>query len=471
MVQPAWRVFASTTPGTGRAVGKEGVNPGLRRGAAISWPSHAAMLIPLFNILEFLRSGAFITKQRAVVWSVALLLGFAAAIAFLAITARGLNDHKNRPLGTDFSGVYAAGSYAREGNALAPFDPPLQHAREQAIFGKDAPFISWQYPPFVLPVAASLAFLPYLSALTIWQLSTFVLYLGSVALLLRKYTPPYVALDRSWVLLAIAFPAVFVNLIHGQNGFLSAALLAGGIAWLDDRPIVAGTLFGLLAYKPQLFPLIPLALIVDQRWRALAATTLTVLALACIGTAAFGTESWSAFLASAQFAQMAVLERGAMGFEKIQSVFALVRLWHGSPILAYVLQGVAGLAAVVLLVTVWHGRASFPDKCAALCFAAFLTTPYCVDYDLIALAPAIALLAAQGFLRGFRPYEKSLLVLLWLVPIVTRGTAGALFLPLGTISILLAAAFIAIHARQTAKSQITVSTGLVPDFAQPTSAK
>jgi hypothetical protein len=275
---------------------------------------------------------------------------------------------------------------------------------------------------------------------------TLVLYLASLALLLRKHATPSTARDRSWLLLAIAFPAVFVNLIHGQNGFLSAALLAGGIAWLDERPLVAGVLFGLLAYKPQLLPVIPLALIAGARWRALAATVLTAFALAGVAIAAFGTGVWHGFFASAQFARMAILEQGAMGFAKLQSVFAWVRLWGGPLPLAYGLQAVAGAGAVVLLVTIWRGRATFADKSAALCFAAFLTTPYCLDYDMIALAPAIALLGAQGFARGFRTWEKSLLVLLWLVPIVTRGTASALLLPLGVISILLGAAFLACHA-------------------------
>ena len=69
------------------------------------------------------------------------------------------------------------------------------------------------------------------------------------------------------LLLALAFPAVLVNLGHGQNGFLTAALLGGALVVLDRRPIVAGILFGLLVYKPQFGLMIPLALVAGGHWR------------------------------------------------------------------------------------------------------------------------------------------------------------------------------------------------------------
>lgn len=57
--------------------------------------------------------------------------------------------------------------------------------------------------------------------------------------------------QADWLLLAVAFPAVLINIRHGQNGFLTAALLGGALAVLERRPLLAGILFGLLAYKPR----------------------------------------------------------------------------------------------------------------------------------------------------------------------------------------------------------------------------
>jgi hypothetical protein len=45
-------------------------------------------------------------------------------------------------------------------------------------------------------------------------------------------------------------PAAFIIIGHGQNGFLTAALLGGALHLLDRRPWLAGLLIGGLAYKP-----------------------------------------------------------------------------------------------------------------------------------------------------------------------------------------------------------------------------
>jgi uncharacterized membrane protein len=68
-------------------------------------------------------------------------------------------------------------------------------------------------------------------------------------------------LDRpDAVLLLAAFPGTFMCVLHGQNSMLSAAIIAGAVLCLDTRPLLAGVLIGLLAYKPQLGLLFPLAL-------------------------------------------------------------------------------------------------------------------------------------------------------------------------------------------------------------------
>jgi hypothetical protein len=427
-------------------------------------PSKADSLVN--GILELLRSGAFINKQRIVLWPAALLISFVAAILFLAATAHGIIDYKGRPLGSDFSSLYAAGTYVREGQPSAPFDPMRQYEEEQALFGKATPFISWQYPPILLPVAELLASLPYIPALLVWQLATLAFYLGAMVLLLRGNFSLSAIHNRSWVLLAVAFPAVFVNFIHGQNGFLTAALLAGGLALFEVQPILAGVFFGLLAYKPQFLPIVPLALIAAQRWRVLAAMMLTILILAGIAAAVCGSDTWRAFLASTQFAQTAILDLGEMGFEKMQSVFAWVRLWGGSVVLAALLQGIVSLSAAVAIIIIGRKPATFADRGAALCLAVLLTTPYCLDYDLMALAPAIALLGTQGIERGFRPYEKSLLVVLWVVPIIARESAEFLHLPLGTIAMLMAVGFLARRVRQP-EGSLPASVRGAPTFARP----
>jgi Glycosyltransferase family 87 len=137
---------------------------------------------------------------------------------------------------------------------------------------------------------------------------------------------------------------VLVNIGHGQNGFLTAALLGAALVQLDRRPFIAGNLFGLLAYKPQFGLMIPLALAASGRWRSFAAAATTVAVLAVATTIAFGPHVWQAFLDSTRFTRLVALEQGDTGWYKIQSIFAWARMW-GVPIpLAYALQGAVTVA-------------------------------------------------------------------------------------------------------------------------------
>ena len=393
--------------------------------------------------VEALRTGGWLTRERMRLIALALLAASLIGAALLVATSDGLNDRLGRPLGTDFSNVYAAGTYVLEGQASAPFDPTQQFAREQAIFGQATQFYGWHYPPFFLGLAAMMALMPYALALALWQGVTLALYVWAMRGIVRSGP------DNGWLWLplALAFPAVFINLGHGHNGFLTAALFGSALFMLDERPILAGVLFGLIAYKPQFGMLVPLVLAASGRWRALFAAALTVATLALAVTLAFGPEVWWAFLASMGFTREVVLERGDTGWHKIQSVFSWVRMWGGGVDLAYAVQGVVSVTIAATLVWLWRSRAAFASKAATLLIGTILATPYSLDYDLMLLAPAIAFLAADEMKRGFVPWEKTLLAALWIVPLLTRSMAQQTLIPLAVPAMLAAFAFLLHRAK------------------------
>jgi alpha-1,2-mannosyltransferase len=385
---------------------------------------------------DALRSGDWLTRERIRFIAAAVLIASVAGFAFLVVTAHGGIDRQGRPLGTDFSNVYAAGTYVRDGNPLAPFDPPQQYAREQILFGKTTPFYGWHYPPYFLFVAALLAKMPYGLALTVWQAATLALYLLVIWMIGSGASR---AVGRGELfLLALAFPAVLINIGHGQNGFLTAALMGGALLALERRPALAGILIGLLIYKPQFGLLIPIALIAAGQWRAIAAAAATVALLTLAATLAFGPQVWHAFAFASEYSRTVVLEQGDTGWHKIQSLFSWARMW-GAPIpLAYALQAVLTAALGIAIVRLWRSAAPHALKAAALCLGAILATPYTLDYDMMVLAPAIAFFTADALARGFRPWEKTALAALWVVPLVARGVAQATLIPLG-VPVMLAA--------------------------------
>ncbi len=380
------------------------------------------------SFVQHLRTGSWLTPARIRGYALLVLAISLAGLIGLLATSEHLIDRNGKPIGTDFSNVYAAGVLTLSGKAPDAYDPKLQHEAEIAVFeGRDVPFFGWHYPPFFLMVAALLALMPYALALLCWLAVSLPAFMAAVyAIVPRRET---------WLATA-AFPAVFVNVGHGQNAFFTAALLGGFLTLLDRRPVLAGVLLGLLSYKPQFGILIPLALLVTGRWTTILSAAATVAALIAASTLLFGMSVWHAFAESATFTLTIVLEAGGTGWEKIQSLFSAVRMWGGGIEAAYVAQGALALVLAATIVWLWRSQAAFELKAAALAVASLLATPYVLDYDMVVLGIAIAFLVRHGLARGFHPYELSLLALTWAVPFLTRSIAGLSGIPLGLIVML-----------------------------------
>jgi hypothetical protein len=385
------------------------------------------------HIWQELRSGEWLTAARARAYSLIVLgLSIVAFAGWIALSDR-LVDRNGQPIGTDFSNVYAAGRLIWQGRAAEAYEPTLQHAAEQAVFdGREVPFYGWHYPPFFFAIAFLVAAFPYAWGLAIWLAASLAGYLAAMrAILPRPET----------LLISSAFPAVFVNIGHGQNGFLTAALLGGALQLIGRRPWLAGVLIGCLAYKPQFGVLIPIALVAGGRWRSIGAAAATVAALLALSFVTLGGDIWHAFAESMNFTQTVVLEQGGTGWQKIQSAFSAARMWGAGVHTAYAVQITLALLLAATIAWLWQSDAAFELKASALATGSLLATPYVLDYDLVVLAVAIAFFARHGLSRGFRDYEVSLLAAAWIVPLLSRSVAGVSGIPLGLFVLLAFYAF------------------------------
>ncbi len=388
------------------------------------------------HIWQGLRSGDWLTAARARGYSLILLAICVIAIAAWIAMSDGLIDRNGKPLGTDFASFYAAGSLVLDGRAADVYDMALHAAREQQIFGTATPYYAWLYPPIFLLLATPIALLPYGLALAVWQISSFALYLSVIGIIVRRMRIRVDAIRATWLPVAAAFPAVFINLGHGQNGFLTAGLFGAALLALAKRPVLAGILFGVLAYKPQLALVVPIALLAAGQWRAVIAAGVTVMALVAITSLLFGPDLWIAFAASTETSRKLLLEQGDVGFAKLQSVFAAARMWGGSIPLAYAVQGLVSAAAICGTAWTWHSAGHRDVKAALLVVATLLASPHVLDYDLVILALAIAFTVSAGVESGFGDYEISVLAAAWIVPLLSRGVAGLTAVPLGLLVVL-----------------------------------
>jgi alpha-1,2-mannosyltransferase len=388
------------------------------------------MVPSIGRVASALTDCAWLDAERARAYArILLAVTLLGAVGWIALSPGGL-DREGRPIGTDFIGFYAASRLALDGRPELAYDVGSHWAAQKALFGPTVGYTAFFYPPPALLISLPLALAPYFWSLAAWLVATGYAFYR----VLRCYLP---SLDP---VAFLAFPAVFVNAAHGQNGFLSAALIGGGLLALDTRPVLAGVLFGAMAFKPHLALVVPFALVFARRWTTLIVAAATAAAFSAASLAAFGAPAWGGFFADGEFARLA-LENNLVGNEKMQSVFAAVRLLHGSLALAWGAQIATALSAVAVLS--WLERRAFraPAEAAAIVSAGLLASPFLLDYDLTLIAIPLVWLFLEGLRVGFLPYEKALLALGFALPLISRTAAGAAGLPLAplTIALLLAA--------------------------------
>lgn len=378
-----------------------------------------------------LAAGTWLSRDRVQRIAGICLVISIATLMWLFATSHGTLDWRGRPLGTDFSQVWAAGEMVWRGQAAQVWDWPthfrvqqeLHHSRTVDIYG-------WHYPPPFLLIAALLATVPYVPALIVWQLATLIPF----TMLMQRIVP-----GRETVLLTLAAPVTLICLTHGHNGFLTALLLGGGLLLLDRRPFYAGLLFGCLIYKPQFALIIPVLLIAGRNWRAIAGAALSSALLVGVTLALWGWPVWQAFLDSLPLTKHVVIEQGATGWQKIMSPFAAMRSWGASIAAAYVVQSFVTVASIAVVAWVSSGRARPNLRNSIVCAAVVLSTPYVLDYDFVVLLPALAWLWKDRVEHGELPWEATLAGFAWISPLFGRQVAEFTLIPVGLLSVVIIA--------------------------------
>jgi hypothetical protein len=385
--------------------------------------------------MNALASGNWLTRERVRGVAVISAAAGAAMLLFLWLARHGTVDFFGQPVGSDFTAFWNAGRIANSGEAARAWNPEVLNASIKATHG--AVFgTCWIYPPVFLLIAAPLAVLPYLQALLVWQFLSFT----AVALTLRA-----ILHDRRDLAIALASPLSPMVLAHGQNAFLTAALLGMGLLLLERRPQVAGGFLGSLVYKPQLGLIIIPLLLLTKSWRALLAGGLAGLALIGLSLIFWGQSSWLAFVDGLSVGRT-YMEQGAVGFYKSASLFSMVRLWGASIAFGYVVQAAGTLAALFVL---WRVRGSSGNiRAAAVCAAVALSTPYLLDYDMAVVGLGTVFLYVEAKRTGFLSWERSGIAFIWMAPWFSRPAAQFAAIPLGPIAMILLAWLALRRARQ-----------------------
>jgi arabinofuranan 3-O-arabinosyltransferase len=357
------------------------------------------------------------TASRLQLYGYALALIYAAALIHYYMARAWIVDHSGAPLYGDFTDAWVAGWHALNAQAAQLYDSNEFVRIQKALLGaRDYFYPHWPYPPTFFLILAPLSTLPYPYAFLTWDVATLLGCLAVVYLIAQR--PPAIAL-------VLASPFTAWNFLAGQNGFLTASLLGASLFFLEKMPFAAGVIIGCLTYKPQFGILLPVALVASRQWRAVASAGVTAALLAAASIALFGSDAWAAFPNG--FVEQSKLNLGAgpdSDWGYLQTMYGLIRSLHGSASTAWLVQGLATLATIVIVWTVWQSRVRYPLKAATLSAAALIATPYAFAYDMAAIVVPAAFLATDQLRRGLLCGDKAIWIILFGAPLSVLVTLG-----------------------------------------------
>lgn len=395
----------------------------------------------------------------AILAGLAIAAGVVAWIIYLT--------HLGPEAGQDWMVFHAVAKSWLHGDSALAFDgnrlTALINARHADWLNHPLGLHPWLYPPCFLLLLLPFGALPFFLSWGLFQALTAAL------LALALWHSGQRGGARAVLIVAAALcPAVPFNLLLGQNGFLTAALLVGGFALLPSAPLLGGVLFGVLTFKPQLALLVPVALLATGNRRALAGMALGATALALASVAVFGWTFWMRWLELMLLPNPQWHAWLAAGRDGGVSLYACAVVLGAGPRLADLVQwaGTAAAAGGVILLM----RRPLPAalRFAGLLIATILAAPHVENYDMTILGIAAGLIFCHGLAHGFRHGDIVFAFLLWVSPLanppaaLVTGLLTPLLLASGLVWLLLRA-----PARDRPAARPSPEAALIPASIAP----
>lgn len=326
----------------------------------------------------------------------------------------------------DFIAFYTGGHFVAEGRHRDLFDLKAVRAYQSELAAANGVELGtalgpWWNPPFYAWVFAPLSKMPFTTATAVWVAFNAICAAVSCWLLIRMLPP-----GLGWrtcalvpVMMALSIPFIHA-LSHGQNACTSLLIVTLAVtAWRADKPVVAGLVAGLMAYKPQHAVVLGGMLTLAMGWRAMLGAAITGTSLLAV-TLVTLPGALGDFLRQMPKNVRFVQEQSVYLWERHATFKAFWRLLLqgtevGPPGALTMLMTAICTAAVVILLLRLTPLARFlnpfdktdrsaPQHRDRLIVATLLATPlvmpFYFDYDLLMLAAPAVLLAAMKLRDG-----------------------------------------------------------------------
>jgi hypothetical protein len=318
----------------------------------------------------------------------------------------------------DFVVFYTAARSYIEGHLPLIFDGYAFTAKINEQFGvwffRPLDLHPWVYPPLFLLMVIPLGLFPFIVAYGLFLVITFI----SLNCALRCYVPRGY---QRWVCAVslLMSPATAFTVAVGQNAFMTTALLVGGFGLVRRTPLLAGALLGLLTCKPQLWLMIPVALLAAREWKVLASTVAVACLLALASAAVFGLDPWREWLTL--MLRPSPLYEHWLKFGRLngQSAYTEAILLGASASLASLLQALATLLSAALVWWCFRTSGMRRDlQLAVLLTATILAAPHVSNYDAVMVTVAVSLFLCRALEDGFRSGDAMLIIIVWSIELL-----------------------------------------------------
>lgn len=354
------------------------------------------------------RLEAFLGARSVLECAAVFLLVLYAALLGLAFASGPLGISEG--FSNDFIVFWSGSHFALNGDFLTPYNYDAFNGYLSSAFGQKG--MGFYNPPTFYFYIFPFALFSYPVAMALFQVLSLALLAFVSKLLARRR-------EAAWMFLA--FPGVLFCVRYGQNGILNAVLIGGAIAAMDrGRPVLAGILIGLLAYKPHMGLLIPFALLAGREYLVFLSAAFTTVGVAVLSVLVVGVDPWIAFLDNLNVARTCLLD-SCVTVQQYASAFGFFRQFGMAPDIAMGLQTIAGGIVLVSVIWVWSRPVPVALKGALLVAGVGVASPYFFDYDTALLVLPVTLITSLGLSHGFLRYERLSLGLAIAVMFVSRG--------------------------------------------------
>lgn len=328
----------------------------------------------------------------------------------------GLFDRAGNIKFQDFFQFPVSASLIAQGRADELYNPQILTDALRAVAGPDTMVrLQYFYGPQVALPFIPLRSLSFLAQGAIWVALSVLLYFGCVYLMWKSCTAlrPYAALVA---LCAIAYPSLFHFFVRGQISAVTlVCFTAAYLAFRARRDWLAGIALGFLFVKPQFLVAVPLVLLLGKSWRAFACLVVSAAAQLGLSFAYFGETVMRAYfhmlLHSASQPGTTELSLSPIQMHSLRSFWALL---IPSPAVVWVLYIASSVLVIAIGGAIWCSSSPLAVRFSSLLLAAVLVNPHLYIYDLLALLPALLLMADWAAAHLQHPWRAELHVLLYL---------------------------------------------------------